>query len=584
MDGVRPKVRGRLLVAVVGSAVAMLVVAGGSFAAAGAQASGPPTIQGEEGKLAGRRQPARPQGAVGAAARPRQGRVRGPVQQVRSARGVSDPGAFLATGLPYDDVAAARAYLSANRELLGLSEEALAEPRGAQRPGARRGQRRALPPALRRPAGRTRRPRDRGRRRGQGRVPVVVADDRDRADRLRHHLARGRGSRRGRGGRACSRRDLESPCGEQLDADGRRGLQRPGPRAARRGADADRRRPAGVRGPADGRRRRRSDGCDELRGRGERRAARARRDHAVRRRQPGVEGVRGLAAARLLVDGHAAALVLEHRRAAGGCQKALANASSPAGWDTDAALGTPWFLTRGNNARVDREVELERGQRPGRQLLGVGHAATTSTRGRTSGTRRAATRPRSRRRSGTTSTRRTRTCTRCTTACTTGRTSSASPRRRSTRRRSTSGAAALQNDPEHGNAQAGGIVGGAPGYASRDNANQFSPNDGVVPMTNMYLWQPIPSTFYAAVRRRRLRHVRDRRTSTATWSRTAWSPGRTPASPATRPGAMGESWSNLAGGRVPQRPGPRPGREREPVRRRRRTPPATRWRASATTR
>ena len=52
MDGVRPQVRGRLLVAVVGFAAAMLVVAGGSLAAAGAQASEPPTIQGEEDALA----------------------------------------------------------------------------------------------------------------------------------------------------------------------------------------------------------------------------------------------------------------------------------------------------------------------------------------------------------------------------------------------------------------------------------------------------------------------------------------------------------------------------------------------------
>ncbi|HET8953668.1 MAG TPA: M36 family metallopeptidase [Solirubrobacteraceae bacterium] len=52
-------------------------------------------------------------------------------------------------------------------------------------------------------------------------------------------------------------------------------------------------------------------------------------------------------------------------------------------------------------------------------------------------------------------------------------------------------------DPEHGNSQAGGIVGGAPAFASRDNANQITPPDGVAPTTNMYLWQPIAGSFYA---------------------------------------------------------------------------------------
>ena len=52
-------------------------------------------------------------------------------------------------------------------------------------------------------------------------------------------------------------------------------------------------------------------------------------------------------------------------------------------------------------------------------------------------------------------------------------------------------------DAEHGNVQAGGIVGGPPEFASRDNANQITPPDGVTPVTNMYLWQPIAGGFYA---------------------------------------------------------------------------------------
>jgi extracellular elastinolytic metalloproteinase len=53
------------------------------------------------------------------------------------------------------------------------------------------------------------------------------------------------------------------------------------------------------------------------------------------------------------------------------------------------------------------------------------------------------------------------------------------------------------NDPEQGNAQAGGVVGGPPGFQSRDNANQVTPPDGRPPVTNMYLWQPIAGGFYA---------------------------------------------------------------------------------------
>ncbi|MDQ3930377.1 MAG: M36 family metallopeptidase [Chloroflexota bacterium] len=52
-------------------------------------------------------------------------------------------------------------------------------------------------------------------------------------------------------------------------------------------------------------------------------------------------------------------------------------------------------------------------------------------------------------------------------------------------------------DPEIGDAQAGAVVGGYPDFFGRDNANQITPNDGIPPISNMYLWQPIPSSFYA---------------------------------------------------------------------------------------
>ncbi|MEU4482120.1 M36 family metallopeptidase [Micromonospora sp. NPDC023966] len=59
------------------------------------------------------------------------------------------------------------------------------------------------------------------------------------------------------------------------------------------------------------------------------------------------------------------------------------------------------------------------------------------------------------------------------------------------------GGGGLGNDPEQGNAQAGGVSGGPPNFAARDNANQITPGDGIAPITNMYLWQPIAGSFYA---------------------------------------------------------------------------------------
>jgi extracellular elastinolytic metalloproteinase len=55
----------------------------------------------------------------------------------------------------------------------------------------------------------------------------------------------------------------------------------------------------------------------------------------------------------------------------------------------------------------------------------------------------------------------------------------------------------LGGDLERGNAQAGGRAGGAPpNFASRNNANQISPPDGVPATTNMFLWQATPGGFY----------------------------------------------------------------------------------------
>jgi extracellular elastinolytic metalloproteinase len=59
------------------------------------------------------------------------------------------------------------------------------------------------------------------------------------------------------------------------------------------------------------------------------------------------------------------------------------------------------------------------------------------------------------------------------------------------------GKGGLGNDREQGNAQAGGVSGGPPNFEARDNANQITPRDGLAPITNMYLWQSIAGAFYA---------------------------------------------------------------------------------------
>jgi uncharacterized repeat protein (TIGR01451 family) len=52
-------------------------------------------------------------------------------------------------------------------------------------------------------------------------------------------------------------------------------------------------------------------------------------------------------------------------------------------------------------------------------------------------------------------------------------------------------------DPEVGNVQAGALSGGQPSFLGRDNANQITLQDGVPPITNQYLFQPIAGAFYS---------------------------------------------------------------------------------------
>ena len=90
-----------------------------------------------------------------------------------------------------------------------------------------------------------------------------------------------------------------------------------------------------------------------------------------------------------------------------------------------------------------------------------------------------------------------------------------------------------ENDPEIGNAQAGRST-----FNGRDNANQLTLQDGIAPVTNQYLWQPLAGAFYAACTDGAY-EWRWSRTSTATRSATGWPPVPTPAPgpPRARPRA-----------------------------------------------
>jgi hypothetical protein len=180
------------------------------------------------------------------------------------------------------------------------------------------------------------------------------------------------------------------------------------------------------------------------------------------------------------------------------CDLAVGNQASPAPWDVEAISGTPWNTTRGNNARG-----TEKWFAPGDITQGTVFATPSSDRAYTyEWTNQWSER-----------------------SCDPNTTFTSSQRNdidaaisnmfaghnrmhdwsyhlgftevNSNMQEHNFGRGGFENDPEHGNAQAGGIVGGPPGYAARDNANQFWTPDGIAPTTNMFLWQPIPGSFYA---------------------------------------------------------------------------------------
>ena len=106
------------------------------------------------------------------------------------------------------------------------------------------------------------------------------------------------------------------------------------------------------------------------------------------------------------------------------------------------------------------------------------------------------------------------------------------------------GRGGLENDLEQGNAQAGAMRIGTTAPA-RNNANQITPDDGMPPITNMYLWQPQPAAFYAPC------VDGDYDMSVIAHEYTHAISNRMAAGPddglqGTQAGAMGESWSDLA--------------------------------------
>jgi hypothetical protein len=99
----------------------------------------------------------------------------------------------------------------------------------------------------------------------------------------------------------------------------------------------------------------------------------------------------------------------------------------------------------------------------------------------------------------------------------------------------------LAGDPEHGNVQSGARVTSA---LIRDNANQATPADGQPPTTNMFLWQSIAGSFYAPC------VDGDYDMSVIGHEYTHAISNRMVAGPDNRltgfqAGAMGESWSDL---------------------------------------
>jgi extracellular elastinolytic metalloproteinase len=534
----------RLLLPAVGLAAVVFATAAGSLATPGGSVSGPANIQGEEGTLQnvdnrlGRKTPTDVQrGLVKAGSEARFNRFGAPAA-------LSDPGAYLATGLPADNVAAARAYLSQSRELLGLSVDELADLELVNAPKIGRGS--AV--LFRQAFGGLDAARD-------GLVAVGVVDGNvaflssslTTDTRLTNSVALTpeeavRSAAKAAGQPAGSASNMRRDNGWLvIDVDGY--------------SDPARVRLVGVPTPTDGVRRAYEvllmdvAGTDPL---GAVSYVDA-EDGALLVRDGIVQHASDNPAWRVFPAYPPLDYATTDTRelwcwniaaSVPGCQQAVANSASPVPWDVDAALGTPWFLTRGNNARATEKWNSNVGNQQG-----VNYAASATRDYVYPWTNQWHEE-------------------RCNPAVFTSPELNDIDAARANLHAMHNkmhdwayhlgftettfnaqafnfGRGGAENDPEHGNAQAGGIVGGPPGFASRDNANQFSPFDGIVPVTNMFLWQPVPASFYSPC------VDGDYDMSVIAHEYTHLISNRMVAGPnanlsGNQAGAMGESWSDLA--------------------------------------
>jgi extracellular elastinolytic metalloproteinase len=536
--------RGRWLLPAVGLVVVVLATATGSFAKPGGSTAGPPNIQGEGGTLQdvdnrmGRKSPSATQRALvktGSEAR---------FNKFGAPGALSAPGTYLATGLPANDVVAAREYLSQNSDLLGLSTDELAQLELVNAPSIGKGS--AV--LFRQAFGGLEAARD-------GLVTVGVVDGKvaflssslttdttltNSVVLSPEDAVRAAAQAAGQPAGAISKIRRENGW-LAMNVDGY--------------TDPARVRLVGVPTPTDGVRRAyevlvmdvvASDPLGAMSYIDAENGALLVRDGIVQHASdnPAWKVFPANPPLDYSTSDTRELWCWSITPSVPGCEKAVANSASPAPWDVDAATGTPTFQTRGNNARATEKWNSNVGNQQG---VNYSFSATRDyvypwTNQWYEG--------------------------RCNPAAFTSPqlndidAARANLHAMHNRMHDWSyhlgftettfnaqafnfGRGGLQNDPEHGNAQAGGIVGGPPVFASRDNANQFSPADGLVPVTNMFLWQPVPASFYGPC------VDGDYDMSVIAHEYTHLISNRMVAGPnanlsGNQAGAMGESWSDLA--------------------------------------
>ena len=179
-----------------------------------------------------------------------------------------------------------------------------------------------------------------------------------------------------------------------------------------------------------------------------------------------------------------------------GCKLAVADSASKVPWDVDAETGQPTFQTTGNNADA-----IERWVNTGPRVYGVGRHATSPTRDYDYPWTNVWFESK---------------CDPANLAANGNDIDAAITNLFGMHNRMHDFSYHLGWDEQHwnaqhfnygmgtadrdavlGNAQSAAISGGYPNYGGRDNANMNTPPDGRNPVTNMYLWQPLPGAFYA---------------------------------------------------------------------------------------